>query len=306
MRNATPKSESIDKGRKVRIQKLSELNKESLEKALVLFNQLNTSGIHAHRIEENKIIGLKNEDITWALHVINPVYVEENNKIPNAKYMEAYEEVLDENGKLKKVKIILYGDVKNNPVFLFSNFSDKSERTFMAGPKLDEAIAEIKETLSNVTPEAKKKIKNLKNPIRWENITLLFNTDSVKIKQDSTLLGEYTLKELGVPKLRKNQSNGVYSFFTRLFFKEHYIHSDILSVKDKNNQKLKSNLSKILREAFNTNKDPISIDQKTGKYIPLFKVGVGNDYRINNYHSGRRLYDKDGAEIYDFTEHNLE
>lgn len=305
MKNATPKSKAIDKGRKARIKKLSELNKESLEKALALFNQLNTSGIHAHRIEENKIIGLKNEDITWVLHVINPIYAEENNKIPNAKYMEEYEEVLDENGKLKKTKIILYGDVKNNPVFFFSDFSEKAERTFMAGPKLNEAINEIKDTLAKIKPGVKKKVKNLKTPIKWENIKMIFNTDTVKIKQDSTILGEYTLSELGIPKLRK-KSNGVYSFFVRLFFKEHYADSDILSVKNGNNQKLKSNLSKILKEAFNTNTDPISIDQNTDKYIPLFKVGVGNDYRINDHRSGRKLYDKDGAEIDDFAEHNLE
>lgn len=305
MKNATPKSKAIDKGRKVRIKKLSELNKESLEKALVLFNQLNTSGIHAHRIEENKIIGLKNEDITWALHVINPVYVEENNKIPNAKYMEAYEEVLDENGKLKKVKIILYGDVKNNPVFFFSNFSDKSERTFMAGPKLELALEEIEKVLvTNINKKTSFVIEKLKTPIKWENITLIFNTDSLKIKQDSTILGTYTLKEIGIPKLRKTKSNSVYHFFFSLFLTDHYGANDLLLVTNNNNQKNKSNLSKILRNAFSTNKNPIGIDKKTNKYIPLFKVSAGEDFRINDHRSGGKLYEKDGAIQEDFTEQN--
>jgi hypothetical protein len=149
MNDATPKSEiriSTSKNKKERVKKLRDLDCTYLEKTLLLFNQLNTSGIHAHKVEENRILGLKNEDITWALHVINPIYAEINTRIPNEKYMEVYEEVKERGGK-KKIKIILYGDVVNNPVFFLSGFDDKPERTFMVGPQFDLALEEIKEVL---------------------------------------------------------------------------------------------------------------------------------------------------------------
>ncbi len=146
-----------------------------------------------------------------------------------------------------------------------------------------------------------KKIIGLTKPIIWEEIKIIHLGESLSIKQNNKLLGEYKLEDLGFPKIRKNKMSGIRQFFLSLFFTEEKEVNNILSSKDNKQQKIKSNLSKILGKAFGTNKEPIVI-AKNKNYIPLFETSLGKELGINKHSSGKRFHDTDKPYMEEFAD----
>lgn len=146
------------------------------------------------------------------------------------------------------------------------------------------------------------KIKGIRKPLRWEDVTIIYCGEIIKIKQNNTSLGEYDLNDLGIPKIGKTRMDGVRQFFMSLFFIEYYKENTKLDSKNNNQQKLKSNLSKILKEAFETNIDPIGIDKENNRYIPLFKVSISEGLRVNDFASGVKFNDTDKSYIDDYAD----
>ena len=162
----------------------------------------------------------------------------------------------------------------------------------MVGQHFELALNEIKEVLRNEKLVKSNKVKGLKKPILWRNITLIHKGESLEIKQDATSLGEYLLTDLGIPRLGKvKKGKGVQSFLLSLFFSKEKIKHNLLLSTDTLNQKTKSNLSKILRNVFDTHEDPIKIDRLTKMYTPVFKTSTGGRLAINNHFSGGKFYD---------------
>lgn len=285
MKKATPSNGTPlpqPKNRKERIKYLLKLQKieddKFLEKAYLFLSQLKRAGIGTYETKENEIKGLSSDDISLIFHLLNQTYSGseyENNKEYSVFYISV-------------------------PFISEENFV---ERTFKIGKYFELALSEIKEILENKNIKKEpSKINGLIQPIRWQNITIIYNGENIKIKQDDTTLGEYNLEDLGMPKVRKTKLKGVRQLFTSLFFPETYKENSVLLGTNYVNQKNKSNLSKILKKVFETNVDPIYIDTKTKKYIPYFKISLSEDYAINDFPSGIRLYDKDGALPDDFTD----
>lgn len=159
-----------------------------------------------------------------------------------------------------------------------------------------ERVSEIKKLLQkSLSKEEKAKglIKGLKQPVRWEDITMLFDGASIEVIQDDRNLGTYSLDDLNFPKHRtSNQEKilrGVKGFFMSLFFNVTDKSISVIDSKDNNNQKLKSGLSKVLCEAFDTNKDPVEI--KDGVYRPVFIARFGGVLRVDEHRSGGQLFD---------------
>jgi hypothetical protein len=159
-----------------------------------------------------------------------------------------------------------------------------------------ERMSEMKKLLEkSLSKEEKVKglIKGLKQPIRWEEVILLFDGANIDVIQDDRNLGKYSLDDLNFPKLRTNKQDkilrGVKGIFMSLFFNKTDKSISVIDSKDNNNQKLKSSLSKILCEAFGTNKDPIEITD--GVYRPVFIARFGGELRINEHRSGGELFD---------------
>lgn len=149
-----------------------------------------------------------------------------------------------------------------------------------------ERMINLKKTLKNcLSKEEKTKgiIAGIKSPVVWEKITMIFNGDTLKIKQDNLITGEYTLMELGFPKIKTERT--VTGLFYSLFVRENQPKNNLLLSTDNKNQKIKSNLSKILCNAFNTNIDPINID-KYGFYKARFKTHLSGELYENKYASG--------------------
>lgn len=282
--------EMLHQGKKIRVKLLKKLNKDFLAKTQLLLSQLDRAGSGIHKIKENEIIGLSNNDVSLIFHVINPIYSD----LPYD-----YTDELRVKQKIKKgisEKLILYGDATNNPVFFQCELdisSDKyAERTFMIGQWFKLALSEVNEILvGKKNKNLVFKIKGLKKPTHWKDITIIHDGESLKIKQHGTLLGEYLLISLGIPKLRKNnKGNGIQPFLLSLFFSKEHLKNNLLLSTDALNQKTKSNLSGILKDIFDTNEDPITIDKKTKMYTAIFSTSVGKELAINNYHSGSKLF----------------
>lgn len=141
-------------------------------------------------------------------------------------------------------------------------------------------------------------IKGITHPVRWENITIIYDGDFIKVKQNTKSLGQYSLSEIGIPKITPKRSSGVAKIFLLLFLKDELQPSqqDILVSSNTNNHKNKSNLSKILCSAFGTNADPIKIDLETRLYAPIFRATYGGNLKLNEYRSGRKLYEETDLE----------
>ncbi len=162
-------------------------------------------------------------------------------------------------------------------------FNQPKENLFISRMK------ELKNSLKNcLSKEEKTKgiITGLKNPIIWEKVTMIFNGDTLKIKQENSIVGEYTLAELGFPKIKTERT--VTALFYSLFVRENQPNNNLLLSTDNKNQKIKSNLSKIFCNAFNTNNDPIGID-KYGFYKAKFKTSLSGELYENTYSSGGLL-----------------
>jgi hypothetical protein len=149
--------------------------------------------------------------------------------------------------------------------------------------------SELKKCISRAE-RSKSIIIRLKQPILWENITLILKGTEIEIKQDKTSLGDYHLYALGFPKVRNrvNTRRNVLGLFISLFCTDK---SELLDSTNNNNQKLKSSLSKILCGAFNTHKDPIVIE--LGLYKARFITRFGGDLRVNDYLSGKSITEQD-------------
>jgi hypothetical protein len=153
--------------------------------------------------------------------------------------------------------------------------------------RLKTILEELKKCISKTT-KASNVIKGLKQPIVWEQITIILKGLEVEIKQNKKSLGDYSIEDLGFPKFKGNRN--VTAIFFSLFTKETEKVSSILDSKNNKNQKLKSSLFKILINVFNTNKDPIEIDKK-GLYKAKFRVSTGGELRINEHRSGGQFLD---------------
>ncbi len=160
------------------------------------------------------------------------------------------------------------------------------------------SIKEISESTKNKKVPV---IIGLIKPIRWEEIKLFYDGYIVKIKQNNTLLGEYSLESLGVPKIRQ-KTGGLLHFFMALFISDLPENSKVLSSRSSINQKRKSILSKILKTAFETNKDPIyKVDHI---YKPLFNTKLTGVLEIHEHPLGRKLRDEDGASWVNLSDDN--
>ena len=155
---------------------------------------------------------------------------------------------------IKQNCILIHGK-SNIEDIIDGEFTQSKDNLFL------ERMINLKKTLKNcLSKEEKTKgiIAGIKSPVIWEKITMIFNGDTLKIKQDNFVIGEYTLMELGFPKIKTERT--VTGLFYSLFVRENQPKNNLLLSTDNKNQKIKSNLSKILCNAFNTNIDPISID----------------------------------------------
>lgn len=146
-----------------------------------------------------------------------------------------------------------------------------------------------------VASASKINLVGLKQPVRWEKIQLSFDGDNIKIKQDDTFLGdEVPVSALGLQKRAKeNAKTSLTGFFTALFYDSEK--SKLLESISNTNQKHKSAVSKILKELFETNIDPIDIDQKKMIYVPKFKTdlyGQLRDLRAELFRSGKEYNDE--------------
>jgi hypothetical protein len=149
-----------------------------------------------------------------------------------------------------------------------------------------ERMNNLRKALKNCLSKEEKTqgiIKGLKKPLNWEQVVMIFNGDTLKIKQNDKTIGEYTLEELGFPKIKTERT--VTGLFYSLFVRENQPKNNLLLSTDNKNQKIKSNLSKILCNAFNINIDPISID-KYGFYKARFKTHLSGELYENRYASG--------------------
>lgn len=153
--------------------------------------------------------------------------------------------------------------------------------------KLKIIVEELKKCISKTT-KASSVIKGLKQPIVWEQITIILKGLEVEVKQNEKSLGDYSIEDLGFPKFKGLRN--VTALFFSLFTKETEKVSSILDSKNNKNQQLKSSLSKILSNAFNINKDSIEIDRK-GLYKAKFRVSTGGELRINEHRSGGQFLD---------------
>jgi hypothetical protein len=159
-----------------------------------------------------------------------------------------------------------------------------------------ERVSEVKKLLQkSLSREEKVKglIKGLKQPVRWEDITILFDGANIEVIQDDRNLGTYSLDDLNFPKHKTNKQDkilrGVKGLFMSLFFNTTDKSVSVIDSKDNNNQKLKSGLSKVLCEAFGTNKDPIEI--RNGEYRAIFIARFGGDLRVNEHRSGGEIFE---------------
>lgn len=159
-----------------------------------------------------------------------------------------------------------------------------------------ERISGMKKQLEkNLSKEEKAKglIKGLKQPVRWEDVTMLFDGANIEVIQDDRNIGTYSLDDLNFPKHKTNKQEkilrGVKGLFMSLFFNITDKSISVIDSKDNNNQKLKSSLSKTLCEAFGTNKDPIKITD--GVYRPIFIARFGGELRIDEHRSGGELFE---------------
>lgn len=136
-------------------------------------------------------------------------------------------------------------------------------------------------------------VKGIKKPMRWEDITIIYDGDSIKVKQHDKSLGKYSLLDIGIPKITPRRTGGVARLFLLFFLKDELSKNqlDTLLSSNSDNHKNKSNLSKMLCSAFGTNIDPIKIDSKTKLYSPIFKATYGGDLKLNEYPSGGHFYD---------------
>lgn len=148
-------------------------------------------------------------------------------------------------------------------------------------------LEELKKCISKTT-KASSVINGLRQPIIWEQITIILKGLEVEIKQNEKSLGDYAIEDLGFPKFKGPRN--VTSIFFSLFTKEIEKISSMLDSKDNRNQQLKSSLFKILGNIFNTNKDPIEID-RNGLYKAKFKVSTGGELRVNEHRSGGSFID---------------
>ncbi len=169
-------------------------------------------------------------------------------------------------------------------------YPETKENRFVV--KLKIIVEELKKCISKTT-KASSVIKGLKQPIIWEQITIILKGFEVEIKQDNKSLGEYNIQDLGFSKVKGLRN--ISGFFFSLFIKETQKVSSILNSKKNENQKLKSSLSKVLTNAFNTNKDPIEID-KNGLYKAKFKTHSGAELRVNEHRSGGQFLDNHNYE----------
>jgi hypothetical protein len=149
---------------------------------------------------------------------------------------------------------------------------------------------ELRKCLSK-EERSKEQIVGLKQPIIWEQITIILKGVEIQVNQNNKDLGDYHLYELGFPKVKNRLSKNrtVVNFFISLFFPDN---SGLLDSQNNSNQKLKGSLSKILNNVFNTNKDAIEIDRhKT--YRAKFITKFGGDLKINDFSSGKMLTEQD-------------
>lgn len=303
MKNATPKNEiylSLPKNKEGRIKMLNQWDDDFLQKTHKLLLELKRAGVGLYKIKENEIKGLSDDEVSIIYYRINPLYQEEN------YHLEKFDRYISQKDKFSKRKIKVDGDIMGFPVFFFAGLehggdSTQMERTYMVGPQFETALEEIEGVLNKqIKKKVHSKIKGLIKPIKWEEITIIYTGESIKVKQNSTLLGEYNLENLGMPKIGKNKMEGVRQFFTSLFFPENYINNPVLSSKNNSQQKNKGNFSKIFKNIFETSKDPIQTNKKNHLYTPLFKVSMGKDLGINDFSSGRQFHDNDKAHYDDY------
>jgi hypothetical protein len=187
-------------------------------------------------------------------------------------------EVLDKSNILNSTNNdLLYEDILN----CNKNFR---EEMILVARKIYQSINNDKTSLE---------IKNLKKPVRWTDVSILYSGESIKIKQSDTIIsGELFLDEIGIKKSKKKGAKtSALTFFTSLFISEG---SEQLDSTKNINQQNKSSVSRILKDLFGTNEDPIQILNK--KYYPKFKATLSGDLaeiNIYNYSSGRKFYDND-------------
>lgn len=179
MKDATQTQE--DKAGNIeRMGKLKDLEEKHLEKIQTLLLQLNRPGSGLYKILENEMQDISSEDITYALHIINPIYQDIEFDIFDKRFHSKDMEETKGKSELIKTKIKLYGDYNKYPVFLLIGLEDGGmgymERSFMAGPHIKLALSEIKEVLN----------KNDRY-LTLENGVFFYNNSTIKIKQDTML-----------------------------------------------------------------------------------------------------------------------
>lgn len=198
-----------------------------------------------------------------------------------SKVVNLYENVLFDDVGLEKIK---------NEVFLRVETMMNFDRgTLLVYINILKKV--VSKKLSK-KEKAKAIIQGLIKPVKWGDITLIFNGSTVKVKQNSKSLGEYSLSDLGMPKITKKGGRSVPRFFMCLFISQQKQAFDFLSSSNNTNQKHKGKLSEILKNAFGTAIDPIYIDDKSHQYTSLFKVSFGGELSINDHRSGGALYDE--------------
>lgn len=164
-------------------------------------------------------------------------------------------------------------------------YPEVKENRFVS--KIQIILEELKKCISKTT-KASSVIKGLKQPIVWEQITIILKGLEVEIKQNEKSLGDYSIEDLGFPKFKGLRN--VTAIFFSLFTEEIEKVSSILNSRNNKNQQLKSSLFKILSNTFNTNKDPIEIG-RGGLYKAKFKTSTGGELRINEHKSGGQFLD---------------
>ena len=145
--------------------------------------------------------------------------------------------------------------------------------------------------------KAKAIIKGLAQPVKWENITLLFDGGNFVVFQDKKNLGTYSLTELNFPRFKTRNRNKelrtVRGFLLSLCSYKQKEIRHILNYQDTNNQKLKEKFVKVLQNAFQTNKDPVRKNDVDLIYEPIFDIKFSGDLGVNNFRSGKEEYDDD-------------
>lgn len=200
-----------------------------------------------------------------------------------SKTVTLYEDALFDTDGLEKIEKDIFFRVENMPhndVSILYTYVNMLETV-------------VKKKLSK-QEKTKAVVQGLKAPFKWEDITLISDGQFITVKQHQRELGRYSYKELGLPEKKHKNGNGVYYFLGILFLGKTLQNKDKVALlsTDNVNQANKKNLKKIFCNAFDTNKDPFTIDEKTDFYKPVFKISEGGDLSINDHRSGGSLIDE--------------